>query len=134
MIQFGNAIVGEVEITKKIQLTENDIETIIVNGLEGGINYWAGLDSHKNSMWLETKPKDEPISTWATKKLIENGKIILHDIEAPEETEVLTLEKLINGYRLNCIERPEDCNIEIGDASTYDCIIQYALFGEIVYG
>jgi hypothetical protein len=131
MLKFGDKVVGKVQIEK--ELTEKDIETIIVNGLEGGIGYWAQLDNTGIS-WV-TKPKDEPISTWATKNILEGGCICLLDSEGDEQgIWVLTLDKLIQGYKLNYEKRSWDNDIENGDATTADCIIQYALFGTVVYG
>jgi hypothetical protein len=121
--------VGTVNIPKEI--TARDIETIIVNGFEGGIGYWAGLK--KDELW-DDKPSGVPSSMWATKLILEDKEVILYDRENPEEWAALTLEKLINGIQLNYNRRNWDCDIENGDATTYDCIIQYALFGDIVYG
>lgn len=133
MLEFGSRIVGSVEITVKKELTENDIETIIVNWFEGGIE-WAGFTKQDNEEAFKDKPKDEPVSTWATKVLLDGGEIVLFDEECEEEKFTLTLPKLINGYHLNYINRPHDIDLECGDVITYDCIIQYALFEDIVYG
>lgn len=132
MLNFSkDKVVGEAVI--KVALTESDIETIIVNGFEGGCNYWLGLDNGDRQEWTE-KPSDEPNSTWATKLLLEGKTVHLFDIEDEDEKWELTLDKLIAGFSQNANERPFDSNLENGDASTSDCIIQYALFGKIVYG
>jgi hypothetical protein len=123
-------IVGTANIEKPI--SEADIETIIVNGFEGGIGYWAGL-INTGGLW-KGKPKGEPNSMWATKLLTIGQGILLYDREEPESRFELTLEGLLRGIELNFKNRPWDSNIDNGDAVTYDCIIQYALFGEIVYG
>jgi hypothetical protein len=41
---------------------------------------------------------------------------------------------LSNGIKLNAIHRPHDADPDRGDATTCDCIIQYAMFGKVVYG
>lgn len=123
-------VVGKAVI--EIELTESDIASIMVNGLEGGINYWAGLDN-TGEEW-EAKPKGEPLSTWATKLLLEGKEVRFYDVEEEDEIWVLTLEKLIKGFSQNAKERPRDSNLEQGDATTVDCIIQYALFNELVFG
>lgn len=48
----------------------------------------------------------------------------------------LTLTKFINGIRLHCENRPTSVSAleEDHDAADADCILQYALFGEVVYG
>ncbi len=129
MLEFSDKVIGTVTVQK--QITESDIENIVVTAFEGGCNYWMGLIRTKE--W-EDKPKNEPLSTWATKLLIEGKTIKLYDIEDDEEGWELTLEKVLKGIELNVVNRPFDCDLEDFDAYTADCIIQYALFGEIVYG
>jgi hypothetical protein len=133
MLSFTSKVVGKAMIEKEV--TEKDIETIIVNGFEGGIKYWAGLDVYYSEDVFNC-PKDEPWSTWCTKLLIEGKSVKLYDVEGTEDDNnwILTLDKIINGYKLNCIKRPHDSDLENGDATTSDSIIQYALFNEIVFG
>lgn len=132
MLEFTDKVVGTAIIEKP--LTENDIENIIVNALEGGSNYWVGVDN-TGELW-EGKPKDEPVSTWATKLIIDGKSVKLFDIEeeADDSEWTITLDKLLKGYAQNCKERPHDCDLENSDAVTVDCILQYALFEELVYG
>ncbi len=132
MLEFDDKSVGTVTIKKNI--TENDIACIMVGTFEGGSNYWVGLDNKDKPEW-EAKPKDEPNSTWATKILLDGGSIKFYSLEGDEDEDwILTLDKLIKGLQLNCEQRPHDCDLEQGDAGTCDCILQYALFGEVVYG
>lgn len=133
MLEFSRKkVVGSVNIVK--ELTEADIETIIVNGFEGGIGYWGGVDN-TGSLWAD-KPKGEPVSTWATKLILEGHSVKLYDVEEEDDDEswTLTLDKILKGYAQNFVERKFDNDIENGDATTYDCIIQYSIFGEVVYG
>jgi hypothetical protein len=124
-------VVGTATITKDI--TEKDVEGIMVTAIEGGIGYWACLYNVGED--FDNKPKDEPTSTWCAKLLIDGKAIKFTDSEGEdEEVWVLTLAKLIKGYELNMINRPHDADIENGDATTSDCIVQYALFGDVVYG
>lgn len=117
----------------EMEVTENVIESIMVGGLEGGIGYWACLDN-TGEEW-DAKPKDEPTSLWATKLLLEGKEIRFTDAEEEDEDVwILTLDKLLKGYALNRKHRPRDSSIENGDATTCDCIIQYALFDKVVYG
>lgn len=132
MLEFTDKVVGTAVIKKP--LTEKDIENIIVTAFEGGSNYWMGLDNSTDN-W-KNKPKGVPLSQWATKLLLEESYVKLYDIEQSEDDSnwVITLEKIIKGYEMNCIERPHDCDLEQGDAGTADCILQYALFGKVVFG
>ena len=132
MLKFGDKVVGKVNIEK--ELTEDDIDTIISNAFDDGIAYWAGVDN-KRPEWKD-RPKDEYLSSWATKILIDGGNVKLYDVEGTEDDSewILTLEKLLKGYKLNYDKRPHDRDIETGDAITSDCIIQYALFDDIIFG
>lgn len=133
MLEFSKTkVVGKVVV--ELNLVEDDISAIIDNAFDGSIGYWAGVDN-RGQLW-DGKPKGEPISTWATKLILEGSGVKLYDVEGEEDDEswTLTLDKLIEGYKLNYINRPHDNDIENGDATTYDCIIQYALFGEVVFG
>lgn len=134
MLRFDNRkSVGTITIEKVV--TEYDIESVIVTAFEGGSNYWMMLDRENKPEW-EEKPKDEPVSTWATKLLIEGKSIKLCDAEETEDDSdwILTLEKLLKGIQMNTEKRPFDSNLDDMDATTADCIVQYALFGRIVFG
>jgi tRNA G37 N-methylase Trm5 len=130
MLEFSDKkIVGEVLITQ--QISESDIENIIVTCFEGGSSYWLGLTANED---FKDKPKDEPLATWATKLLLEGKTIHLYESVDDNEKWELTLEKLLKGITQNAKERPWDCDLDNCDADTTDCIIQYALFNEVVYG
>lgn len=121
-----------IQIEKKI--TYDDLENILVTALEGGINYWAGIENQLPD-WND-KPKDMPLSQYALEILISGKTIKFFDtLNSDNDIDwILTLEKLLNGIKLNCQNRPDDCDINNGDALTADCIIQYALFNNIIYG
>ena len=115
-----------------VPATESDIEGIIVTAIEGGTGYWAMFDNATEA--FKDKPKDEPSATWATKILLEDGIITFVDEEDDNAKYDLTIEKLLKGISLNARHRPFDSNLDNLDIITADCIIQYALFGELVYG
>lgn len=120
--------------TKVFEVSANDIETVIVNSFEGGSNYWLELDTENiDSVWQD-KPSGLPYSTWATMMLLEGKTLHFVDMEDEEEKFTLNLEKLIKGFKLNAKERPFDSDLENGDATTSDCILQYGMFGEIIFG
>lgn len=116
---------------RKTNVTANDVETIIVNALEGGSDYWCGIE---RTNIIAMKPKGIPYSTWIANALIEGESVMFHDVEDEQEKFTLTLDKLIKGIELNAQNRSWDSDIHNGDASTADCILQYALFGKLVYG
>lgn len=136
LLEFSEKkVVGVAKI--ELELTEENIENIMVTGLEGGIGYWARLEN-EGEEW-NAKPNDIPVSQWATELLLQGKEVVFSDSELDEGDidyyhPPLTLEKLIKGFELNYKHRPHDNNIETGDVTTADCIIQYAVFGEVVYG
>lgn len=131
MLEFTDKVVGEVIVP--IKITENDVENIIVSSMEGGSNYWMGVDN-TGQEW-EEKPKGEPVSTWATKLLIDGKMVRIADKEEGyDKTYPLTLEKLFNGIKLNKEQRPWDSDLSDLDGQQADCIVQYAVFGKVVFG
>ncbi|WP_206459416.1 hypothetical protein [Anaerovorax sp. IOR16] len=114
-------------------ITYSDIENIVITALEDGIGYWACLNN-TTTEWNE-KPENMPISQWATELLLTGKSITFDDAEWDNfKDEKLNLEKLLKGIALNIQERPDDCDLDNMDATTADCIIQFALFGEVIYG
>lgn len=122
----------------EVNFTEQDIQDIITTALEGGIGYWACLDDIGAS-------GDAPISEQAADVLLTGGSLTFIDAEGdPDDpaTErwTLTLEKLLNGFKLyfeeGCHVAVEDNFVDTSyiDANDADCIVQFALFGEVVYG
>jgi hypothetical protein len=131
MLKFTGKVVGN--ITHSVDVTEKDIENIIVTSFEGGSYYWMGVDNTTEE-WKD-KPKGEPVSTWATKLIIEGKEVKLYDVEGSDDDSewILTLDKILDGIKLNKLQRSYDADLENMDAITADSIIQYALFKEIVY-
>ena len=123
----------DVKAELNILLTQQDIDDIMVCALEGGINYWCG-----EAEVIEEKR----VADWGNEQISRGGVLVLHDIEDPDQTWELTLEKFLNGFKL-WVENGGDqygavqghevdcCNIDAGCA---DEIVQYALFGDVIYG
>lgn len=127
----------EIKFTITIEKTikAEDIENIITTGLEGGIGYWACL-LNIGKDW-DNEPEDIPCSQYATELLLLGKPLHFADAEGDDDDEVvweLTIDKLLSGIKQNAEERPQDCDLDNIDSTTADCIIQYALFGEVVYG
>lgn len=104
------------------------LENIVVTALEGGIGYWAVLDNTTKT-WDKYDYCDLPCSQAAFELLYNGESLKFYDTE--DETEVwhLTWTKLIKGVELFGGVKEEDI-----DATVADQIIQYALFGKIVFG
>lgn len=130
----------DVVITKVVKVTEEDIDDVMCSAFEGGIGYWACLDNTGEE--FENAPDYEPYSETCTKILLKGGVVKLINNE-DGKLYTLNLDKLLNGikrwveiggdvYGAVCKDGSLDCgNI---DSECADCIIQLALFGEIIYG
>jgi len=115
------------EIT--VELTVQDIDDIMVSALEGGITYWC----------CEAEVVGEYLGEYGSDQISRGGSLILHDNEGDDKWE-LTLEKFLNGVAMYLKEvgtAALDCgHIDPGqiDGEAADCIVQFAIFGEVVYG
>lgn len=127
----------ECEILKmelSVIVTQEDIDDIMVGVLEGGINYWCD----------EAKVVGDYLGEYASQQISRGGQLLLHDFEE-DETYMLNKEKFLKGLRMY-FEKPHPYDVlkEIGnklridccnaDARVCDMIIQYALFGNVIYG
>ena len=114
----------------EVNLTQQDIDDIMVAALEGGICYWC----------RKAEVVGECLGEYASDQISRGGSLILHDAESSDKWE-LTLDKFLKGVGLYIKEGSgvmvEDFKlVDIGciDGPDADCIIQYALFGELVFG
>lgn len=124
----GNNFSVHIEVDASI--TQQDIDNLLCTALEGGICYWCG----------RAEVVGEMLGDYAHEQISRGGTLVLHDAESPDKWE-LTLEKFLKG-----VERyvKEDGRIMIEDfqiadygeldAADADCIVQYALFGKLVFG
>lgn len=112
-----------------VNLSQQDIDDIMAVAMEGGICYWC----------RKAEVVGEYLGEYASDQISRGGALILHDAESAQTWE-LTLEKFLNGVKLyfeqGCHVNVEDnaidtCDIDANDA---DCIIQFAVFGEVVFG
>lgn len=128
-----------VKVALEIVLTQEDIDDIMCGALEGGINYWCD----------EAKVMGGYLGEYGSEQIARGGKLRLHLPEPfdKDDTEYyeLDLEKFKKGVELwaitpvgcNCLEqidgkiRFDTCN---ADAIVRDAIIQYALFGDVIFG
>lgn len=130
----------EMPVEIKVRLTTQDIDDIMCTALEGGINYWAS----------EAKVQaNKRVSEWGHEQIARDGKLLIR-VDEPfddDNTDVyeLTLEKFLGGFKMWMANGGygtgviDDCgtgDLDVGciDAVDADSIIQYALFGEVVFG
>ena len=113
----------------EVILTQQDIDDIMSTALEGGITGWCN----------HIEVVGEQLGRYASEQISKGGSLILYDLESSDKWE-LTLEKFLNGVKLyfedGCHVHVNDGSIDPGDidANDADCIIQFALFGEVVFG
>lgn len=119
------------DVSRQIIVTHQDIDDIACCALEGGITYWCGKAEIV---------EDEYYGEYASEQISRGGSLRLYDNE-DDEVYVLTLDKFLNGIKLACRdgygddwfdgEKIDPFQID-GEAA--DIIVQYALFGEVMYG
>jgi len=134
---MGNANVLEVVVN--VMVTDDDIDDIMCAALEWGINYWAD----------RVNSKGKYRGKYAYKQISRGGEILIHIEDACDESDsgwrTLTKEKFLKGLKkwiatsgnkLEVLPNGNYLGIDISniDAETADIIIQYALFGENVFG
>jgi len=120
----------KVQASMIITLTNQDIDDIMVTALEGGINNWC----------CEVEVIGEYLGEYASDQISRGGTLRFLEIEESDMNTDITLTSFLEGVKL-CMEHgilpvDVDGNIDAGmvDAELADCIVQYGLFGEIVYG
>ena len=121
-------------VNMPVVYTAEDINYIIVGAFEGGINHWllkVGDYKMNGEIGFTDKPKGEPVSEHISNLLIEGKNIYI--VDDCNDVSTLTMAKLLKGIQLNHTNRPQS-DKEQYDAIDYDCIIQYAIFGKLVYG
>jgi hypothetical protein len=125
----------EFEYTVKKKITEEDLRDLIIDGIETGIGYWATLDNDTEEFDRYYETTDFATSEIVADILLKGGSVKITDVEDEENPKYeLTLERLLIGIQKNAEERPHDCDLENYDAVTADCIFQYALYDEIIFG
>lgn len=126
----------EVHAELVVRLTGQDVDDIMVSALEGGICYWCD----------RVTVEGQYLGKYASEQISRGGKLKIHVDEPFDEANTewyeLDMEKFAQGFRLwlenggdryGAVSNGEVDTCEI-DGEMADLIIQYALFGEVVYG
>lgn len=125
----------EFAYTTAKKVTEEQIRNILIDGIESGIGYWAMLHNDTEEFKKYYKTTDLAMSEIVAEILFKDGSVKITDIEEDEEPKYdLTLERVLIGIQKNEKERPWDCDLDNYDAITADCIIQYAIFDDVIFG
>ena len=123
----------EIKAEIRVELTQEDIDDIMVGALEGGITYWCSEASPEGGEYL---------GEYASEQISRGGTLLLYDFEE-EAYHKLDLEKFLNGFKL-WVEQGLDEYGAVQKDGTVDCcqidaacadeIVQLALFGEVTFG
>lgn len=127
----------EIRTKITVYLTQQDIDDIMVSAFEGGINYWC----------RRVVVQGDYLGKYASEQISRGGKLAIWLDEPFEDDKtcyVLDRDKFLAGFKL-WIESDGDSYDAIDDSDgSVDCgqidaicadeIIQYALFGEVVFG
>jgi hypothetical protein len=129
-------IIGYIE--SKMGITVQEMDDIISTALEGGITYWC-CDAYPYG-YKDSKKWPEGVE-WTSQCLSRGYDITLVDAEENDENGIpveyiLTVAAMIRGIQMFCDIHGKSYNIvcEDYDAADADCMVQYALFGKLVYG
>lgn len=127
-----------ININMAVNVTDEDIDDIMDVALDGGINYWC---DH-----VEVIGEILGKEGWASEQISKGGILRLHDVKTRKCYD-LDKEKFLTGlekyleyelYNRELIVDICDCQkgLDTGmiDGAEADLIIQYALFGENVFG
>lgn len=118
----------------KVRITDEDIDDIMVSALEGGINYWC----------CRAEVVGKYLGEYGSDQISRGGTLRLYDRE-DESVYELTKEKLVRGIAVY-LENPTQSDVlevidhelrldtSYVDAVVSDCMVQYALFDDIIYG
>ena len=121
----------EMELELKARVATRDIDDIMCAALEGGITGWCRA----------AKPVGKMLGEYGHEQIARGGSLMLYDAESSDKWE-LTLDKFLRGLA-QAVEDGVPVAIDAGsgsidpsevDADGADMIIQYALFGEVVFG
>jgi hypothetical protein len=139
----------EISIRQKHKFSVQDINDLIVTALEGGINYWcykAQIKKNADDSFIGVAPEDQEKVVYASDVIGYGGILILWNSEPDDsgkatpieyrKTWELNLASVVKGIKMHCTKRNIALKdlLDNHDADDADAIVQYAIFGEIVFG
>ena len=116
-----------------LQLTSEDVDDIVTSAFEGGINYWCNHVSICG----------EPLGDYASEHISKGGSVTLYD-EVDDKEFTLDRDAVVrgvaeyiahDGFEILEVSKVGRATVDSGlvDANVADSIVQYAIFGDIVY-
>lgn len=109
-------------------ISGTDIDDIFSSALDGGITYWCKKAALVHS--------DAPLDFTYTSEALSHGREVELVDSFDGKKHIISRAKLEQGIRLAAAKKGQTAAkfIEDADAASADVAVQYAIFGEIVYG
>lgn len=123
------------KFTIEHEVSDEFLADILITAVEGGINYWAQVESYTHSRGPEytramLTPADGEAGGWPAKHVVLDTTVVLTGLQR------------VLGHKVGCGEEVMNwivsgsLNDDAGeiDADAADVIVQAGIFGELVYG
>ena len=135
-------------LTVSIEVTDEMLDDVMVTALEGGINYWAEKQTLKNNDYKGADYASHAISRGAEMRvhlredcLFEESRQVKSDPhneayrnkKAYRKIYKLNKELLLQGCQ-KYVDRGKKFDTSYMDADDADLILQYSLFGDVIFG
>lgn len=128
------------KIEKELKVTTKDIVYYVLCFEACGFDYWGELcsdekdyEAARQRLTEREKADMKPCYEDVLAEILESGgKLTVYDREDDKDYE-LTMEKLLNGWK-KYVEDYNAYDFDKYDGISADCIMQYAIFGEVIYG
>lgn len=111
------------EILLPVVFHPEEIDNILVGCLEGGSNYWIDYG-------VTVENDDYKGTEWASHCVSKGGVLLVHHEDG---TARVTKQDILKGITQH-ISKTKNADFESYDATDYDSILQYAIFGKLIYG
>ena len=122
-----DGVAGTIDVSYTTSIINSFVEDILVTAFEGGINYWCTNVIPENDSWPENV-------TYVSECLTHGTNIVIFEDDDGETIQhLLTMHKFLTGLE-DYIRYKGTSIFDDFDAADADCVIQFAIFGEIVYG
>lgn len=125
--EHEKSVAGTVKVPLKVH--NYHLDCILSGAFEGGSNYWANR--------VEVVDDDYKGAEFASEVISRDGELRIYTDDQPTPIK-LTKKKMLEGCR-RYVAGDENTNgrtfdLDSWDAIDHDMILQYSLFGEVVYG
>lgn len=130
----------KIEIKKELTITTQDVVDYVLCCEAGGFDYWAEIcckdedyKAAKERLLGPDRPDADLCYEDVLAEILEHGgKLTVYDREDDKDYE-LTMEKLLDGWK-KYLEKTGNDDFDEYDADSADGILQYAIFGDWIYG